>query len=395
MYLGLRAIFFQSGTTSVEIALGAYTFLAFVVFERWLEDGRAALGILFGVLIGGAISVKYHGFAVAIAFAPLLGWALWRGMPLGKVLIGPLAALATILPFLVRNFIETGDPVFPLFALTEYQETWGRGYGLASLLIAPWDIFMHGARYFDGHQLGTPYILAFAPWAFVQKRDRLKYLAATIFAATYFVEWFFLLSQQVRFLLPVFPLLCLVAAVGAGELWQIVRGSRLAAATVALAAGVLFLGQTMFLAGQTLIRAPVVLGLMDRMTYLTKVPTIQGNHYAPCLFISDRLGREEKYVWNVALTSFYCPQVSQTHLDAKLGARELALEIARKRVRFIAIEAAKEFRDNVEGMTYRRPVDLETLVGPSLARAMTSTEPAFKDEFVRVYEGGRIADALR
>jgi hypothetical protein len=395
MYLGLRAIYFQSGTTSVEVALGAYAFLAFVAFERWLEDRSLASGILFGVLVGGAISAKYHGFALALAFAPLLAWALWRGMPLGRIVVGPLAALATILPFLVRNYVETGDPVFPLFGMTEYQDMWGRGYDLPSLLIAPWDIFMHAARYFDGHQLGTPYILAFAPWAFVRGNDRHKHLLALIFAGTYFVQWFFLLSQQVRFLLPVFPLFCLMAAVGAGELWQTVRGSRLATGAVALSAAALFLGQSMFLAGQTLIRVPVVLGLMDPMTYLTKVPTIQGNHYAPCRFISDRLGNEEKYVWNVALASYYCPQVPQTRIDWKRSPREVAEEIDRRHIRFIAIEAVKEFRDNVEGMTFRRPMDLEQVVGPSAAHAMASIEPAFQDEFVRIYDGGRLADALR
>ena len=67
---------------------------------------------------------------------------------------------------------------------------------------------------FDGMILGAPLLLALAP-LLVFERDRLaRWGPALSVALVYYVEWFYLVGQQVRFLLPAFPVFAAMVAAG-------------------------------------------------------------------------------------------------------------------------------------------------------------------------------------
>jgi len=212
--------------------------------------------------------------------------------------------------------------------------------------------------------------------------------------AVYFVLWFFLLSQQVRFLLPVAPLLCFAAAVGAVAMWQIVRPSAVARAGFVVVAVLLALGQAAYLGATVMMRAPVILGLMDVTNYFTRVPTIQGSNYVPCRYITERLKPGETYMLAVTLRSYYCPQAAIVAIDTNVAPREIANAMAEKRVRYLFVQTANERRNNPDGTTSRGEIDLPTLLGPVVARALTRTTPVFRDEFTAIYDAKELRDAL-
>jgi hypothetical protein len=394
LYLSIRGVAWESGTTYVELMLGAYSLGAFAVLETWRRAPSLGLAALFGLLIAGAINTKYHGFAAALAFAPSLLWELRRAIDLRQIVGAAVVALAAILPFTVRNVVVAGDPVYPLFEMTEYIGTIGTGKNFASLLRAPWDISMYGARYFDGHVLGTPYLLALLPWVFAAREGRSLALRALAPAGVYFVLWFFLLSQQVRFLLPVMPFLCLAAAIGGAAAWRTVKTHILARACFLVLLAILAIGQAAYVGATALVRAPIILGLMDETTYFTRIPTIQGSHFVPCRYLTEQLKPGETYIMFLSLRSYYCPQSSLTSIDTSTDARHIATEMSEKRVRFLIVEIGNEQRNYPDGRTFRHQIDPARMVGPMLDRALKRIEPVFRDDFAAIYDTKDIVRAL-
>ena len=60
LYLALRSVAWESGTSYVELMLAAYTLAAFAVLEVWRRASTPGIAVIFGLLIGGAINTKYH-----------------------------------------------------------------------------------------------------------------------------------------------------------------------------------------------------------------------------------------------------------------------------------------------------------------------------------------------
>jgi hypothetical protein len=81
-----------------------------------LDDGLrpAARGALVGLLVGAATACKP---TAAFLVAPTAGLALLAGVPVrawaGPVIAGTITGLSAIAPFLVRNALASGNPVFP------------------------------------------------------------------------------------------------------------------------------------------------------------------------------------------------------------------------------------------------------------------------------------------
>ena len=135
-------------------------------------------------------------------------------------------------PWLLKNTFETGNPVFPLA---------GSIFGGAD-----WDASLH-AKFAAGHAaplelFGNPLALvtdlleklvdvtarsdwqsslvfALAPWALLV-HDRRRVLAVAGYALLFFLMWLWLTHRIDRFWVPVQPVFCILAALGAEVLLQ-------------------------------------------------------------------------------------------------------------------------------------------------------------------------------
>ena len=108
------------GVAYVENALLLYAALGLAAVMRWWMDGEAASSrwvLLTGLFCGFACGCKYTGIAVVLA--PMAFVVLWRlirckGKRLAAASLFALGVLVAFGPWLIRNTVNTHNPVFPL-----------------------------------------------------------------------------------------------------------------------------------------------------------------------------------------------------------------------------------------------------------------------------------------
>lgn len=256
------------GVAMIDVAMGLYTLGAAVSLWRWQDERRRGWLILCGAFCGFAASTKLMGGGVAILFGLLFLWDLggrWRraGAPprgwLADALALGLAGLAIVGPWYLRSYLNTGNPIWP-FAYSvfggrdwdqlgdEYHhqlllETWaavilprnpiGLVQSLGLILMRPEDL----GGYRGG--LGWPLLAGAAAAAAMLPRAPRAVRESLFVAAGFWALWFFLVSHQVRYLLPVAPLLALAAGWACAQLLDLARPravrALLVAAVVAMA----------------------------------------------------------------------------------------------------------------------------------------------------------------
>jgi len=219
----------------VDLANAFYWTLTAICFLRWCENKETYWLALLGLCMGAAIGCKYISFVLlpVISLGLLLelrrsGTSAWR-QPLFTVTLPVITALVAISPWLSRNLILTGNPLYPFFSdlfpssspgwdgeraglyqimLTQYG---GTDKGLLNYLVAPVRVFLTGrfnsVSHYDG-ELSFFYLLAF-PLLFIRKQWRSKPGKLLGFSLIYLAYWSFS-SQQARFLLVILPILAIV-----------------------------------------------------------------------------------------------------------------------------------------------------------------------------------------
>lgn len=420
MFLAIRVVIWQMATVETDVPLAGYAVMALVVYLAVRERGEPGTAALFGLLIGGAILFKYNGFAVAVALAPVMLWDLAaRRLTLPVLVIGPLIASAVISPKLIQTFVQTGNPIFPAFngLFNPHQPNfwadmnllYGAGRDIADLALAPWRIFIVPMHHFDGMIFGAPFLLAFAPLILLTPRRLGGWLPVLGVVLVFFVIWFYQLTQQVRFLLPVMPMLAAAAAAGAHAVWDATGGRvRVRAALVAVFA-VLAVNQAMFVGIYAALRLPVVVGLMDKATYL-RTPNLTTSFYDSCQYVRDNLRPGERYYANIIFPSFYCPQTTMTYVHFRDEARwwlesptppamdidEFIRRAEEENLRFFVVPKGYEFRRNAVGRAENHPLDLKTFrFGSFLVPALERLTPLQKSTYTAVYDGPAVIAELR
>ncbi|MFH1682148.1 MAG: glycosyltransferase family 39 protein [Candidatus Eisenbacteria bacterium] len=96
----------------VDLPLAFYLLIEVLAVLRWVRTGNSSWMIAAGLAAGFALAVKYSG-GVAV-FLPVAAAFLARreGRPRALALFGAVSLLPA-LPWLARNFVETGNPVSP------------------------------------------------------------------------------------------------------------------------------------------------------------------------------------------------------------------------------------------------------------------------------------------
>jgi len=420
LFLASRVVVWEMATLEVEVAQAAYCGGALLSYMLLRRHGGWGLAVLFGLMLAGAFHTKYTSLLYAGAFAPIMAWDLLRRrVGLVNWLLGPLVALAGFLPHIARNIHHTGNPLFPLLEnilhpgrpdiMGDLQSQYGVGRNLLSHLVAPWAFSVDPLRHFDGVILGAPYFLALVPFAFIGQ-GRVRNCAAVLTVLLgFYVAWFHLISQQVRFLVPVFPVLAAFAAQGAVVLWQSAGSSRSLRGGLAAVFLVLAATQAMFVGIYTALRLPVALGLQSVENYLTKTPTLDGSHYLACKFIADHLTPGQRYLSLLAPHFATCPPASaviwlpgeERHLltGAPLPVytpRELLAKLDETDIRYIIVQSRFESRRNDDARSIMSANDMVGhRIGEHLKPVLTGVKPLFSDKFADVYDGVAAREALR
>jgi hypothetical protein len=350
IFAGAPGLPLVAGFAYVDLAWALYAALALYALALTYQRHKGSSAVLLaGLLMGFAMSSKYLALgsfaALGLAFLLTHGDDGWRGRIKDLSLFSG-AAILIASPWYLKNLIWSGDPFYPLWLggpgwppertalILSYLRSIGRPDAGAGLLAALGSIFLSPAGRTLGVEGLSPLFLL-APLYPLGRRSPAVHLLAV--AGLFYGIFWTLTSMQVRFLLPVFPALSLLAAwglIGMNRRWG--RSPR----TTAWIEGLTLIPMlvSLFLSAGVLLtlRAPaVVVGAETRRSFLHRVDF----DFRAVEYIRRELPQEARVLLLWDGMSYYCgarclpdadqsawPRLARGEPDPDLLARALRAE---------------------------------------------------------------------
>lgn len=341
-----------------DVAVAAIATLALSSWWRAAVDQEHPRWyLLAGWYAGGALAIKYVAILYITAMIVVTCVAVarrgrWRSLIAGGAAAAAIAA-SVCGPWYLRSAWHTGNPVYPFF---ENSLACIRQFSLfsepkadrssfrsphsspctasiphsavrISSALSPWQLTMHPERFGGrGHQLGILF-LATLPGLLLCRRLRGLRMLLSI-GLLYFLGWY-LLRPNVRFLLPIVPLLCVAVVWVWMECRRLPAGPR--RCLVCLTAAMLLVS-----AAISPLRArerwPVALGIESREAYLLRrEPSYQAAAWANALLAPDAriLSQEQRaFYFNIRVARENVFR-RRTHYDRRLASPGLLSQTLR------------------------------------------------------------------
>ncbi|MGR3309217.1 MAG: ArnT family glycosyltransferase, partial [Candidatus Brocadiales bacterium] len=280
VFLTINRVFFFYSEPWVDISFTLFSLLGVFAFLNWLETRNDPWLYLSVLCCGFTASIKFHGLFIICLF--VLGFFIMVEKDkrffkrlLWCALLGGIVSL----PWYVRSWILTGNPVFPLFrGLFEARhwsastaETFQQAYLHTGLFSRLQDFLLFTAgTFFPGLAAWytTPLIFSmFLIPAFVMFRQWNRWVKFLLIAGFLQYVFTFFSSPNLRFMFPCFAMLSLVVGYSAYilfEKYKFLRMPIIASFTIFIAIG-LFKGYRM-----NEIQLFVGLGSVGKEEFLTK-----------------------------------------------------------------------------------------------------------------------------
>ncbi len=234
----------------IDLSLALYVTLAIYGLSRWWKEQTNAWIVMTAIFLGAALAIKLTTVLVFAAFALIVLLRARNPVAIapgsdahsaGKIVMNGFAALllasAIASPWYLRTWKATGSPVFPFYMSIWKGEANGWDVERSNLfqgmnsqyggeqktavdyLLAPVNISViaqpEDARHFDG-VLGVTFLigLPIPIWALWKFELPVGAKIGAGIAAIMFLFWLFS-SQQLRYLLPIVPVLAIAIAASA------------------------------------------------------------------------------------------------------------------------------------------------------------------------------------
>ncbi|MCS7265516.1 MAG: glycosyltransferase family 39 protein [Armatimonadetes bacterium] len=163
-FASLPVAFFEATTAYVDLALTAYGLLSLFAISRFHSQPDGKWLILAGIFAGAAAGTKYTGLLLIALIVPLGAWAIKRvGEPRwSQLAAGTLIAVLIASPWYFKNWLWTGNPVFPFAyeifggknwtkemaqTYTISNREFGGGRDFLTLLAMPFNMALNEIRY--------------------------------------------------------------------------------------------------------------------------------------------------------------------------------------------------------------------------------------------------------
>lgn len=221
-----------------DIWMCAFVPLCFLAILRAREQPSFGIVSLAGIFAGAAAGTKYTG--VILAAALLAGFVLTLRSAAKTALFFAVAVVTGVWPYL-RNWIWTGDPVFPFFYARAHHNQWevnqtalnailsdtGATHAHSIADVVKFPLFAAiDQQHFGAWLLLGPLVLAFGPLAIPQLRKSPAGLLALVIWILGSLGIGFS-SAMPRFLLPLLPIALSASVAGVALLtsdrWRILR----------------------------------------------------------------------------------------------------------------------------------------------------------------------------
>jgi hypothetical protein len=202
----------------IDVGITAVLFALFYLLQIWDQERNPQLLLPIGILAGFSYAVKYTAF-IAVPYALcFIAWKLWRARKpiLRPILMVSMLALAFIVPWMVKSWIEVANPFSPFanrifpnpYVHISFEDTYRkymRVYALTSYWQIPWQVTVRGDL--TTGLIGPLFLLTpIALLALRFREGRQLLLAGLIFGAAY------LTNVGTRFLIPAIPFISLSLA---------------------------------------------------------------------------------------------------------------------------------------------------------------------------------------
>ena len=336
----LGALFFLTVPIIVKLSISAYVDLGLIFFSaaalfsllKWVEKKNAFRYLLLAsACCGMALGTKYNGLISLLLFSFMTPVLYLRGghregsdraslkcqlKALGAGLVFVSVSLMFFSPWMVRNYLLTENPVYPLynnrFNPQPPADSDGHGKAIGSADSGgeqkdsgPWSHFavrkyVHGEtfwqtatiplrvffegrdddpKYFDG-QL-TPFLLLLAVVALFPgypdaSNTRIEINVLAAYAFLYLVLVFFQIDMRIRWISPIVPPMVVLSVYGVHRLQNIIQTKTVGkffarTGVVALSAAILLVNAS-YMASlyQKVDPVPYLTGKIDRDTYIRK-----------------------------------------------------------------------------------------------------------------------------
>jgi hypothetical protein len=328
IYLSMPVIARLSHWGYIDLGITFYTTASLLCLLRWREERNQQRWLaLAGISLGFALATKPNGLVAALLIGSMFLLVIAKpprkrlGAASGELLLFGGLTLLPFLPWLVKNWIQTGNPFYPLlggwFSFGARAQSGGAGYGAPGifakrelfygetfwqLLGLPLRVFFSGhddnPQLFDG--VLTPILIVFLPWAFKGKWTEEKKLLAG-FALLFLAYALFLVDMRIRYILSIVPPLVILAVYGIFNLYL-----RIKRPVYLFAALVFFAGWHSIYLGKYF-REAVPLGYLSgavsRDVYLTRMLP----EYASFQYIAKSTPPNAKiYLLFVGRRAYYC-----------------------------------------------------------------------------------------
>lgn len=247
IFLSTPMIFRLSTQAYVDLGLVFFTTASILAFIRYRDSRFNDFKWLFlsSLSMGLALGTKYNALIVFFFLSAAMVFTCSRdtkeqGKAIQCGLIFIFISLLFFSPWLVKNAILTGNPLYPLFQGLFTAQSSGTHSGTYSVvsgetykgifqvreimfgenfwetLLIPVRYFFQGqddnARYFDG--VLNPLLIIPVPFAFMNKslhRDKLFFTGFSVF---FILTATFLDQTRIRYILPVIPILTILSVTG-------------------------------------------------------------------------------------------------------------------------------------------------------------------------------------
>ena len=305
LFILIKNIVWLSSTSHNELLLCFFYILALLnLFKS--QDNLDYL-FFFSISCLGMLYTKYLSLPLGITFVPLLIYFYFKNkkqININKIIFY-FSPIFLFLPFLLRNYVLIEDPLYPLFDLSSIK-SYGYSDNLLAFLRSPLDIFFFGNIFFDGKQIGSPYLICFLALFYLFKNSYKYVNSITLVIVIYYSLWFFLLGKAVRFLVPIFPLVSILASIGITNYIKYLNNNILKNLLYFLIF-IFFINQLIFLFAYSSVRVPSFFHENNKINYLKFGNKNYTINYAACDFINNKINENENYISLNFTSLFYCP----------------------------------------------------------------------------------------
>jgi len=223
IFLSSPLVVYLMKSSYIDLGLTLFVFLSFYCICIWEITRKDSWLLLAGFASGIAAGSKYSGLFYLPMFIIWIALSGKKPLYVVKFLVPAILCGA---PWYIRNYIISGDPISPfggnIFGywmwnkqdlIGQYEDllkAHGTTRDFISLIKLPWNLLFHPDIYMEGAI--SPWMVFVFPSILIWRKFSSFSKRLSIFVFVNILIWFYT-SQILRYLLPVFPMMSLLAAV--------------------------------------------------------------------------------------------------------------------------------------------------------------------------------------